>query len=663
MSEIKRILTSSRTILCFCVCLFLSYMFFAYECGIEKYVTAEGEELTAYLDSYAAFLDSVQEKAQGFGKISSMQGGFPGSNIAKTVDDYAALHDTVLMAGENRGIVLFSNYFTADLILVALVVMVAAGFSEENKKKLGYLVRSTRYGRRHLSAQRVVSLVTVSLLFSFALCLGCMLIGFLSFGSPELLRPIQSIPEFKLCSMSVSIVEYLLISCLVKALAASVIGFVLYLFSARYDSGPAAIIVSGLVAVQYISYTFIASADRMATLKFCNIIALLRADVFFKNYLNLNFFGKAFGFFDGAVLVLGVLFVFFAVLCIAYTSGRTEGHNIGKKTIEKIRCFFSKREPSKGLVLWEMKKVFIGQKGLLVLVGVLYIAFFSSVQYQYVYTPDSLLELYYKKYAGEISAEKTEAIRTELIFFENRYQELIAGYEQAEITGDAEKAGELFMDLLEVRDHFEALQKIETQAVSGLEYSQKSGRAVELIKADAYELLYVRDSGTTERNCMYILFAVIGMFSGILARERQTNVLALQRSSKRGRRDLLVSKLIILFLSCILISVAVNAVQTLQLGSTVGYNDLGAPAQSLEFLRGCSLPVTIGQYMVLIFILRALGAFAIGLVVMLISRYSKNTMTALSISAAILIIPSLLDSFGVSWVVSAVDLLKISVLK
>lgn len=661
MCEVRRILTSPKTILCFCVCLFLSCMFFAYECGIDKYITAEGDELTAYLEYYPDFLASVQENADSISAISSMRGKFASDSIAKTASDYAKLGGIELSSGENRGVVLYSNYFTADLLLAAFVLIVVSGFSEENKKHLGNLVRSTRYGRQHLSAQRAATIVIISLLFTFAVCIGCMTVSRISFGSANVFRPLQSIPEFRLCSMPVSIAGYLLLSCLLKAMAAAIIGLVTYLFSAVLDSIIAAVTAAVLVAAQYLSYVLIEPVDRIAALKFCNITALLRADVFFKNYLNLNFFGNAVGFLNAALMLFGLLLAITAALCIAFTSGRSGTHSIGEKLAEKIRRYLSKKELPKSLVMWELKKVFVSQKGLLILIGVLYIALFSSIQYRYVYTADPYLAIYYGKFAGIVTEEKTEDIIAARIEAEEKLIDLIARYEQAVAEENLDAAAVLYTEMMEAQNHYIALSKVESQAISALEYTLETGIDIELIKQDTYELLYIRDTGTTERNCMYILFAIIGMFAGIIAREKQTNILELQRSTKRGRIHLLASKTAILFVSCILVSLAVNAVQAVQLGLSAGYNDLGAPAQSLEFLRGMTTPMTIQQYMILIFALRALGAFAVGIAVMIISKFSKNTMTCVSICAAVLVIPALLDSLGLDFIISFIDLLSISI--
>lgn len=662
MSEIRRILLANKTIVCFLLCVFLATMFFAFECGIDKYITASGEELESYIEYYPTFLQTVDDNSGVLAGMASMQGDFPRNNIEKTAEDYSRLHGTVPIIGENRGVVLYSGYFTADLLMIALVVILIAGFSEDNKIGLGTLIRSTKYGRQHLSAQRCCTIVILSLVYCAVVCIGCIIIASLYFGSADLFRPLQSIPEFMRCSMPMSIAGYLLCSCLVKALAGSVIGLMFYFLSACFDSIIAAVISAITIVGEYLLYMLIRPSDKLASLKFCNIISMLRCEEYFKNYLNINFFGQAVGFLNFTLIIAAVLFVLLFGLCTAFASNRLGTFSFGEKYIEKLRIRASKKAPVGNMLLWETRKVFISQKGLLILVAVIYIAVFSALQYMYVYSPDKLMEKYYAKYGGTITLELTERITAEHIEFEQKADRLMAQYSEAEALGDIGKQNEIFPKLLEALDNAEALTKIENQALTGLEYSQRSGIEIKLIKPDAYNLLFVRDRATTEKNSMYILIAIIGMFAGVIARERQTNMMDLQRSSRGGRTKLTVLKTLVMVFSCVLVSVAVNLIQTIQIGVSAGYNDIHEPAQSVEILRNVPFAISLLQYIVLIYVLRVLATFAVGAVVMLISRKSKNTMVSLSICAAVLIIPAVLDSLGLDFIVSFIDLLSISVL-
>ena len=74
----------------FVLAVVMNCVFFALECSDERQITLQGEELTAYLDSYPDFLASVSENADGFSAISILQkkDSFSIRNIKQTAEDY-----------------------------------------------------------------------------------------------------------------------------------------------------------------------------------------------------------------------------------------------------------------------------------------------------------------------------------------------------------------------------------------------------------------------------------------------------------------------------------------------------------------------------------------------------------------------------------------------
>ena len=139
------------------------------------------------------------------------------------------------VAGNNKGFVLMAGYVTGDILILAVTLLIAAGFCEERKKGLNLLIRSTKNGRRKLSAQRVVIIVTAALAASVSVHFFCYAAAVLSCGDMGIFRPIQSIPEFFLCPYPITILDYLIFSVLLKALAAAVSGLLLYFLSAVFE--------------------------------------------------------------------------------------------------------------------------------------------------------------------------------------------------------------------------------------------------------------------------------------------------------------------------------------------------------------------------------------------------------------------------------------------
>ncbi len=647
MSELRRVLLSGRTILLLVLTVFLSSMFFMYDCLSSKEITLEGQELTDYIESYPGFLASVQENADTMGTLATLAGGFSAKNIAKTKEDYEKLQNVQPIYGENRGVVLYSEYLTGDLLIMAVVLLTVTFFGEERRKGLNYLVRSTQNGRRLLSLQRTGIVAILSFVTSLLVTLCCMITAGLTCGDLELLRPIQSVPEFVRCPFAISILEYLWASVLLKTLAATLMGLALYLLSALFESVIAILLCGAGFVAEYLLYSLILPTDQLAALKFCNLCALLRTDRFFRQYQNLNFFEHAVGFLSGALALALILLLLLAVSCTLFTS-RGGTTRLGSGLWQRVCAWFSKRALPLPLPAWEVKKVFLNQKGLLILVGVVYIATSSALQYEYVLPSYHVYEdVYYQKYGGPITPELVNEMQAEVT---GLHQEQAAV--EAEITKARENEAPptliqaLFERLSGIQTILKTLEPLYARAGEGLAYSQTSGIDISLIKPDTYNLLLVGDNATTDKNAIYILLAIIGIFAGICAYENNSNMRPALRSTKRGRLLINAVKLGIIALTCIFVTWAVYRTQLTQIGAN-GYNDLSAPAQSLELLRFLPMQMSIEGYLRLMFVVRMIGAFAVGAFVMLVSRFCRSSVATASISLAVLVIPVVLASTGV----------------
>lgn len=665
MSEIRRVLFSRKTILIMLIAALLGAVFFLYDCGSEKEITLSGEELSAYIESYPELLQSIRENAENYSGLAALSGGFSAENIRKTAADYARLSGVEPLFGNNKGFVLLSGYVTGDILILAVTLLISAGFCEERKKGLNLLIRSTKNGRRRLSVQRVGIIITAALMSSVTVHFFCYAAAVLSCGDMEIFRPIQSAPEFSLCPYPITILDYLVISALLKALGAAVSGLLLYFLSAIFEPIIAVGLFGGASVIELLLYGTILPTDRLAPLKFCNIAAVLRTDIYFSNYCNLNIFGKAVGFLPCALFVVGGVFALLVAVCCVFTSNSAEGFSLGGRALDRIRSYISRKVPSLPLPLWEAKKVFINQKGALILAVVIYIAVSSAFQYRYVIPAYSKYEeIYYDKFSGLV----TEGLRSEMtVEYDRVYAEQKALYEEymAELeANDFQLTDELipkYNRLVDMEEQLSTLDEFIERADKALTYTDCTRIKTELIKPKIYELLLVRDTATTSKNALYILLALVGVFAGICANESHCNMNAVLKSTVKGRGRLTAIKLGLIGVTSIFVTAAVFAPQVLLIGAE-GYNDIMAAAQSLEFLRFVPFEISIMGYFVLMFLVRMFSAFAVGAAVMLISRYCGSRITALCISAVVFIVPAALSGTGVISISSAAEFVGFSVM-
>ena len=658
MSEIRRALLSRRTGLYLFIAVFLGCVFFMYDCFSEKQITLTGDELTAYIDGYPDFLKSVQDNAESFGTITALSGGFSAENIRKTAEDYSTLSGVQAVYGNNKGIVLISDYVTADFLIIGVTLLTSVSFIEEKRKGLTYLVRSTKNGRRALSVQRAATVFIIAFTASILVHAGLFITAQLTCGDMEVTRFIQSVPEFAVCPFRISILDYLLLSVIIKALSAVTAGLLIFLLPSVLEPAIAVTAFAVFGVSEYLLYAVILPTDRLSPLKFCNLAALLRTDIFFKEYCNLNVFGNAVSFFTCAVFVGILLMITLAVLCIVLCSREKNSLSIDGKFTEKISSALSEKAPALPLWLWETKKVFFNQKGAVILAAVVYIAVSSALSYRYLIPSYNKYELsYYSKYAGVITAEMADKINDDRNNLQGEYdrvyEEYITLYEESgKIFTDEVLA--LYDKLVILGDRLYALDKIKAQAESGLSYTEKTGIETHMIRTAVYELFLLDDRITTNKNALYIMLCIIGVFAGINAAENHSNMTSQLKSSYRGRKKLTAIKLAIIGITSMAVTVGIFLPQFIQIGAE-GFNDITATAQSLEFLRFVPFQISIRGYLLLMMCVRMLSAFLVGIFVMAVSCYCRSSITAICLCSAVLVVPAVLSGTGVVSFISMAD--------
>lgn len=659
MSESRRIFLSRKTLLTWVLALFLCCIFFAYDCNSAKDITLSGAELQSYIDSYPDFLQSVKDNATGIGMLAALSDntGFTRNNIDKTLADYSRLEGLSMVHGENKGIVVFSNFVLGDGVIVAVVLAVLLQFAEEKSKGLSYLVRCTRNGRSRLSLERSAILAVTALSTSLLVTVACMITSRILCGEAALSRPLQSVPEFSLCSYPITIGQYLLLTILLKALAAFALGLLVQLLLVWFEAIPAILISGTVTLTEFLLYTLILGTDKLSGFKLANIIALLRTEIFFKHYYNINLLGHAVDFLLFSAVVLLVLAVGMVTLS-AVCSARCMELNLELGFLGKIKVWLSRHAPNPPLLFWELKKVFWQQKGIIILAAIIYFAASSCLEYEYFYLINEQKDYYYEKYAGTITQEKVDEMQAE---YDEEMCKLLSKDNEAiyllEHDPENEKLTYLLQVCYDLSMNLQALEAVMEEAQGALTYTLETGVETQLVKPDAYEMLFVSDTSTTDKNSMFILLGLIGLFSGLVACEKESNMTVWLHTLFNGRGRLALTKIAIIAVTVPVLVLAVSAAQLYQVAEAIGFNDLSATAQSIALFRDFAFPISIGGYLLLVYALRILFAFLIGLAVLLTSYFSPNRVMTLFTSFMLLVVPMVLALAGIVDIFSVADLL------
>ncbi|MCR5016306.1 MAG: hypothetical protein K6A75_07020 [Ruminococcus sp.] len=152
-------------------------------------------------------------------------------------------------------------------------------------------------------------------------------------------------------------------------------------------------------------------------------------------------------------------------------------------------------------------------------------------------------------------------------------------------------------------------------------------------------LTIATDNSFTDILCGFILlFTVLS----IMLYDREQGMSGLLFSMRRGRGYLIMTKLGALAVTLFGAVVLLYA-ENLILGSYLyGLGDLSRPIQSLSGFIGCNLKINVWQYLILYVLFKFIAVFCIGAVLSLIAVNTKNTVSFYGISAAVLIVESVL---------------------
>lgn len=653
MLELKRILWNRKSILLFGILLLLHGIFFVFQCNEEKAVTPVGEELEEYLAGYDDYMTSVQENVAIMKEnpLFCEKDSFVYKNLVKTGEDYAKIADVVPVSGENRGIMTMLRFNLSVFVMLLIGVSIALSFLLERQKGLYLLVRCTYRGRMVLSMQRI-GILFLGIFCSAAALYGTIfVISNLIFPGCDMSRPVQSVPELGGIIGTYSMGEYFALFVVRRAVGCFFLCLVLYFFLSVFRSGFCIIAFFLFLLGEYGLYVWIIPTGRWSALKYINLYTYVFSGTDYAHYYNLNMFERPFHIAGASdVFVLMGIAVAVPVCLFRYARQYPQGEYRTLKLIEKARMFISKHKPSCSPMTWELKKVFISQKGLLIMVILIYLAYSASTESNYMDFRSSYVTHWYEEFEGKITEEsvqrmcdtqreleeKLEMWRESLERLRKEKQErILLGRDISVIDGfiiDLEKT------IGENEKLLTGLTIVLEQARDGLEYTLKTGRSVMLIDSGAYELLLHSDKRTILRNYLYTLLTVVLVMSGIIACEKAAHMETVLRTLYRGRIGLMMRKVLILIAVCAVTTLSVHLVQYFQIGEVFAYTHKEVSAQSIPCVRSFPFSLTIKQYLYFIYGVRVLMSLLMGGTVMyLSSKFSR--IATLALGVFLLVIP------------------------
>ena len=280
-----------------------------------------------------------------------------------------------------------------------------------------------------------------------------------------------------------------------------------------------------------------------------------------------------------------------------------------------------------------------------------------------IYTDTKGLELVEEVKLMEAQQTKFGTGRAEQLEAENPgvYKSYVGLYEAGgylHYTGSLRQesllASEVYDEFIRLENYQNTLDEIEEKAVilssvSIFASSNTNGFSAKNIKKTAadYESMKnitirygVSKGFTTATNFIFsdiLIVLFIFLFSSMLVfEEKEKQLFALTRITPKGRMESICAKILTLAVNIMFIIVLLYGSNLVYLSLTAGLGDLSRSVQSIGLFMGCTWKLSVGEYLMLFFGVKWLSWFAVGLMILLVSVFSKHSSVMYMIGCTVL---------------------------
>ena len=599
-----------------------------------------------YINSYPDFIDQMYDraKAQSSSSIFSDENSFSYKNLYKTANDYSELKNTELSLVNSDAFIATIKYSLTDIFVIAIVLLICVYlFQYEREKGLYSLVRCTKFGRAKTIISKLVLLFALAAVVSVLFVFCNFTINTFLYGGTDLSVNIQSISEFRNCTLKVTAGQFLLLFVLAKVIGIFVISsFFALVFIVFSSSAMMYLTGLGTVGTEYLFYTLIGQNSFLNLLKYINIFYILDGGEFFGSYLNLNIFSNAVTSVPIVFAVFGTVFLlctmFSCTLFCKCNQQKTAG--IFSRLFEKFKSKFYTLNGSTSIFKGEFYKFTVQNKmavmiGLLVLFAI--ISSFGTVRYPYSEISDADYKAYMEYLEGDITVEKENYMLEQQNYFDDLRQRLDEIAENSELSENAKQAMSKSIENI-LNSKGIAFERVIEQYNRLLELDKK-GIDAKFIDENIYKSFV--SSKTREWNdfallCLVLVIAIPYAFSP----EYKNGMINLIRPTKNGKTKLFHRKITVQFTYLLIAFISLYMPYFVRFINTYGVNSLNTPLVCM-FENVQITPFSVINAVVVNLICYFLLATAITFIITAVSIFTRNNMFTMVISTVLVIIPLL----------------------
>lgn len=577
-------------------------------------LSEEAEQVSSYETYLSQMVDEMQKKAV-LGMLSGDE-SFAKKNAEKMRQTYESLQGTEVSYEAYEGILL-ADFTVTNILLVFLIVFLAVGcVVQEKEDGILQILRCCKNGRGSLFTRKVLCVLLASGLLSALFLMENLVVGALAYGVGNLLRPIQSIPDYAVIPMKVSVLGFLVIVWGVRMAALFLIGmFVLMLSVFSYRMLLPLVSVIAVGAVSSILYFSIDTQSPAVLFHYVNPVSMVKTFPLLQGEINLNIFGIPMNPWTVTMAVgLTAGLIFLAVSYVLFVRTREEIHiSFRLKRKKKKRYGSFNILGMEGYKLWNLRQGMV----------ILLLAFGLQIA----------------SYPNNYLASQREICENGYIL--QLYGE--AGQRQEAWIQDEREKLNVSSDEQEKRLKQYVLEERIVPLYEKLISQKADGQEPRFIQQTGYEKIFGVTNQKVDRKNTLVYVVVMVLVCGLYASmERTSGMRTLIDVTRLGWKKVRNAKRRQVYLFAGVGMVLVWLPDIIWYFRQYGLHEWNARMSWLLEFSGWSSRLSVWMYFLLMCLIRILAGMLLVRLILYISEKCKTGMAALSISTFLFVVPTVL---------------------
>ena len=256
------------------------------------------------------------------------------------------------------------------------------------------------------------------------------------------------------------------------------------------------------------------------------------------------------------------------------------------------------------------------------------------------YTPESYRSFFSE--TKDMSLEEIQDYTNEMLERQNNgeYIEfpMMLVYDMSELSKECENYPEYLNSIKEQTNNMSAVSIWGDSDTFSYRNIQKTPSAYENLPAEPLPLAAsfgLENTFTSPITDFMGIFLVFLAVCGIILKDREHGITFLLSSMPKGRSSLILSKLFAVSLFASFVAVMLFAENLVIGGALYGIGELQRPIQSVFGFYQCNLAVSVGEFLLLFFILKIASYLLFAMIFSLICTVSRNNLMIYGISGAV----------------------------